>query len=507
MSFQWTAQQEQLFTTVAAATQASTPSVITTNAVAGSSKSSSAVEAVRRIKEANPATTIRYLVFGSLASQEAKLDFGHTATVSTLHSLAYFYEMTHSSPKRFLPRNRPYVSWQDIPRDIKRPFGIDFEAIQLVDAYCNSEFTSLKMYITDQFDNAGNEIRPYVARLANDLLNAMYVGRMPCTHAFYLKIFHINLLNNLIQLPQTDLLIIDEAQDLSSITVEILRKFPAKVKLLIGDKYQSIFAWMGCINAFDLYPDSTKLQLTQSFRVNHIDAKSVQSFMRSTVDKSFDFIGRVYDTPIPSNPTTAYLTRTNAALITKMVELDANNIPYHLATTGKIDQMFKLPLDIAHIKPGTELKRADPLYDVQHAVNEWASSEKLQEKYTSKYSYLLSTHKNNPEVHNAVKLVVQYSYDKLKQTAVNAKAHTKSTASLSLMTVHTSKGATRDVVELADDVNVSIEGAVAKIEAGVLLNKEDIESIYIYYVAVTRHRHKILNAKYLNTYIGPINDA
>jgi hypothetical protein len=305
-------------------------------------------------------------------------------------------------------------------------------------------------------------------------------------------------MNGLIQLPQTDILAVDEAQDLTAITTAIIDHFPAKLKILVGDEKQAIFKWMGCVSAFDLYPNATKLKLTKSFRVNAPDAVRIQSFMQQYVDSSFEFIGNSDQPPIPTSPTVAYLTRTNGALISKMVELDNANIPYHLATSGKVDQMFKLPLDIAHTKPGRELPHNNPLYDIQHSVNEWAHSPHLQKAYSSKYGYLLHINKDNPEVYNATKLVLQHSYDTLKQTADNAKAHTKSTAKLRLMTVHASKGTTSDIVELADDVNDSITTLLSKIDnPDYYTTSEDLEALYIYYVACTRHRYQLINATHI----------
>ena len=496
---QWTDQQETIFSTIEEHTTQPTDSIITIDSVAGSSKSSSMVEAVKRIYQANPSISVRYLVFGTLAAQEARTEFGTTAIVSTLHSLAFLYEVTNSNPKRYLPNKRSYISWQDIPKYVKRPFGIDFQAIQLVDAYCSSEFTDLALYILDQQDNLGIRFSTSVIKLTKTLLDLMYLGKMPCTHAFYLKIFHINLVNGLIQLPYTDILAVDEAQDLTAITTAIIDHFPAKLKILVGDEKQAIFKWMGCVSAFDLYPNATKLKLTKSFRVNALDAKRVQYFMRHYVDSSFEFTGNSTLPPMPSDPTVSYLTRTNGALISKMVELDNANIPYHLATKGKIDQMFKLPLDIAHTKPGPELPHNNPLYDIQHSVNEWAYSQHLQKEYANKYSYLLYVNRDNPEVYNAIQLLLNHSYDTLKETADNAKAHTKSTAKLRLMTVHTSKGTTSDIVELADDVDESIRKLVAILDAvpNHPLKPEELESLYVYYVAITRHKYELRNANLL----------
>jgi len=437
MSFTWSDQQTHIFNTVLDAMSKPDQQVIAIEAVAGAAKTSSMVELAKRVKQAYPSASIRYLVYGSMASQEARSKFGTTAIVSTLHSLAYHYEIKLSNPKRYLPKDRPFISWQDIPKYIRRPFGIDFDAIQLVDIYCNSHYTDYEHFL--QSENTAN-LKPGVTKLAKDLMDAMYLGKMPCTHAFYLKVFHINLLNNLINLPQTDILIVDEAQDLTPITKAIFDKFPTKLKILIGDSKQSIFSWMGCVNAFQSYPNALTLPLTQSFRVNKEWAHKVESFMQTYLDKDFEFKG-IDLPPMPKNPRHAYITRTNAELIGKMIELQKEGIPYHLATKDKVKQMFKLPVDIAFLKAGEvfELDKKDPLYEVKHHLNDWLNTPAIQAKYKTRFSYVMAQQLPE-EIKAAVRLMVTYSPRVIIEIAEQAEKHTKVAADIWLMTAHTSKG-------------------------------------------------------------------
>ena len=501
MAFVYTEQQELIFSTISEALGAPTDTeqVITIEAVAGSSKSSSIVEATKRATQQYPNMTARYLIFGNAAAAEARSEFGTTAMVSTLHGFAHQYEIIKSLPQRYLPKGKQYISYHDIPKYVRRPFGIDYKAISLLNDYCNSMYTSLPMYMTYLNDIEDIQMSDSIVKLAQDLMDLMHVGKMPCTHSFYLKLFYINLLNGVRELEPVDLLIVDEAQDLRPITAEIIKRHPAKVKVLVGDSYQAVFGWMGCINAFELYPEAKKLYLSKSFRVNVEDAKKVQSFMRKYLDPEFVFEG--FDYPKPTKSVTkAYLTRTNASLIEKMIELDKQKIPYHLATKGKIDQMFKLPLAIAHTKPGTQLHSGNPLYDVQSDVNNWAGSSALQTKYKSKYAYLMHTNQDNPDVYNAVKLLVTNSYEEIKTTADNAKSHAKSSANLRIMTCHTSKGGTFDEVELDDDVDASLAKLMIRIDTNrdYKLTAADKESLYLQYVAMTRARYSTTGTTYLD---------
>ena len=57
-------------------------------------------------------------------------------------------------------------------------------------------------------------------------------------------------------------------------------------------------------------------------------------------------------------------------------------------------------------------------------------------------------------------------------------------------------------MELDDDVDDSITKVMDKLAASEDYEptSEELESLMIYYVAITRHRHHLKNAKYLNSY-------
>ena len=63
------------------------------------------------------------------------------------------------------------------------------------------------------------------------------------------------------------------------------------------------------------------------------------------------------------------------------------------------------------------------------------------------------------------------------------------------MTVHTSKGITRDIIELDDDVNEAV-CEVMSIPPGSLTDSERAE-LCLGFVSVTRHRHQLINCKFL----------
>lgn len=430
MSYELTAEQQAIVNFISNPTD----SLLKVQAVAGASKTTTLTESAKQLQLTYPGKEFKYLVFGRAASEEARSAFGTNAVVSTIHQLAYAHTIRTSNMN---VSKKGYLSYHDVPKSIKRPYGIDYDVFQLINQFTSSRFLELGQFIND-FPRAERPSTDMV-HYARLYMNHMLKGTMPCTHDFYLKVFHRKLMNGNLQLDEVDVLAVDEAQDLTPITLDIFDNYPAKLKVVVGDEFQSIFGWMGCINAFEYYAgQGTTLQLTKSFRVNSADAKLIQDFTNSTFAPDMVFEG--FDSPEPANPSYAYLTRTNSELIAKMMELNKCGTPYKLSSTTKVDQMFKLPLGILYLKPGYNQKSPE-LMDLQKDVDNWHASPKLKRLYKNKYTMLLGLHKGNSTIEQAVKLVLQCKdTDALIAAREAAEAHKKSSANLSLMTVHTAKG-------------------------------------------------------------------
>jgi len=399
--------------------------------------------------------------------------------------------------------SRGYLTYHDVPKSIRRPFGIDYNVFQLIAQFTSSQFLELGQFI-NSFPRTKRPSED-LTRYARLFMNEMLKGNMPCTHDFYLKVFHRKLMTGTLKLDEVDVLAVDEAQDLTPITLDIFDNYPAKLKVVVGDEYQSIFGWMGCVNAFEYYKgQGTTLHLTKSFRVNSDDAKLIQAFTNSTFAPDMVFEG--FDSPEPVNPTYAYITRTNAELIAKMMELNQCGTPYKLSSTTKVEQMFKLPLAILYLKPGFNQKSPD-LQDLQKDVDNWHASPKLKRLYKNKYAMLLGLHKGNATIEQAVKLVLQCKdTDQLVQAEKQAKEHKKSSANLTLTTSHSAKGGTWTHVELDDGIGKSIADTLALLRTGKHeLTDLERESLMIAYVSITRHTHSLSNADFL--YQGGRNGA
>lgn len=413
---------------------------IQVSAIAGAAKSTTIHVAVHKLLERNPDTKIKLLVYGKANADEAALSLPDSVDVSTVHSMAYAYTIGDRRPplkSKEKPLKLPIraaIQASDVPKSLKVNHDRLSSTIELAEAFLASGHTSVTDFVSDkELEHSADTVTD-----ALTLLNAMEAGKINITHAFYLKLFHIKILNGTLSTEPVDVLILDEAQDLTQIMIDITDKYTTSQRIFVGDSQQAILAFAGSIDVLDMYKDrGTNLSLTKSFRVNTADAEVVQHFMRVYLDSEFVFEG--FDRPYPDNPTRAYLTRTNAALINKMIELDRTGTPFKLATKTKLAQLFNLPLTLATLKQGGKQVNSEVQY-LQDTADTYFNSPDLLTKYKTLFAYLRSVYDANPTIIQAMDLVAQHGAKVLFGIRKSAKLHMKAKCDYTLSTVHVAKG-------------------------------------------------------------------
>lgn len=495
--FKYTEEQQLIFDQIIDPTNP----VLAIKATAGSSKSHSLVAAIQRYRQIFPDASVRYLIFGKMAADEAKKDFGTNAVVSTLHS----YALNHIKQHYTLGKLKSFLNWRDIPKSIRLPFGSTSEILSILEEYCKSDYTTLEAYkehleLTNVLEPVDGRLFPYVKRI----LNAMASGQMPITHSFYLKLFHIRVASGKLDLPHEERLLVDEFQDMSGMALDIINAIPADQKVFVGDSNQAIFSFLNLKDGFAEFPDAKVLNLSKSFRVDHKYAPAIQQFLRTHLEPDAVFNGMEYPSDVKS-VTKAYLTRTNASLIGKMIELNKSGTPYHLSHKTKLRDMFKFPLAVIYAKPGFDQK--DPeLKHLQHDIDDWGSLPIHKREQIALSKYLEEANPDDNKILSAINLTRNFDRQDIIDAYNHADEHKHNVdCNLQLMTAHTSKGATRDIVELDDDLNKAIEEIVVKpIDK---LNTEERAELCLYFVAITRHRHELINATYLNKLMEELNNG
>ena len=453
---------------------------ININAYAGSAKSTTIHAAVHKLLERNPSTKIKVLVYGKANAEDAKKSLPKQVDISTVHAMAYQYTVEPMGLK--LPI-RDHILARDLPSNLAIDHDNLHAILELAELFLSSDFTSVHNLVE-------TNLLEYTEQTIQDtltVLNAMARGRINITHNFYLKLFHIEVLADRIVIDPVDVLILEEAQDLTQIMIDITDKYITSQRIFIGDSYQSILQFAGSIDVLGRNAaSSTNLQLTKSFRVNVEDARVVQHFMREQIDESFVFEG--FDKPEPEVVTKAYITRTNAALIDKMIELERTGTPFKLSTKTKLAQLFNLPLTLATLKPGgTQLKQE--MQYLQDTADHYYGSTQLMTEYPTLFGYLRYKYATNGTIIQALDLVSKHGAKVLFGIYKSAKVHMKAKCDYVVQTAHTSKGSTSTEVELDPSMDKAITEVLKK-----PVNErtaDDIAEIYLFYVSISRHTHKL----------------
>lgn len=437
--------------------------------------------------ERNPSTKIKLLYFGKANADEAKANLPKQVDVSTVHSMAYQYTI---KPLKLKLPIRAHIRVSDVPKSLVDKHLLS-SAVKLAESFVTSTYTSVSKFITD----TEYETDDVTTKAAIAILGAMERGRINVTHSFYLKLFHSKVLNGTIKIKPVDVLIIDEAQDLTQVMIDVIDRYQTSQLIYSGDVKQAILGFTGAVDVLSLNKGKgTELSLTKSFRVNTDDAKIIQHFMRNEIDKDFIFEG--FDKPYPDNPTYAYLTRTNAALISKMIDLDRSGTPFKLATKSKLSQMFSLPLTLATLKPNGEQVNNEMQY-LQDTTDYYYRTPMLATRFPTLFGYLRYEYKENPAVIQALDLVAKHGTRVLFGVYKSAKEHMKTECNLTLSTVHIFKGSTVTEVELDPSCDKALIKALeVPLESR---TEDDISEIYLAYVSYSRHTHVLKGSKLFDT--------
>lgn len=336
---------------------------------------------------------------------------------------------------------------------------------------------------------------------------------IPCTHGFYLKLFHILLANNKIAIPKYDLLMLDEAGDVNHVSLEIFKLLKSTKKIMVGDNQQNIYSFNDTINGFkELEGVGVMFDLTTSFRVTQAIAERVESFSKKFLDKDMEFNGRNYtvkDIPNEYNRTVAYISRTNSLLVEKMIEYEDSQTPYNLTKT--VESVFRLYRTLIFLKAGA-IQRDPDLQYIQHDCDEYNENANLQREFENVYGYLMFKNKDNVQLKSAMQVLAKYGKKKILSIYNIAKEHEQrsSTHRITLTTAHSSKGLEFDVVHIMDDLNDVLDKIMKEyrveevmlhdknIHPSMFLPNNKLEEFRLYYVAGTRARHKLYNAKYFS---------
>lgn len=452
--------------------------VIAVNSVAGSGKTSTADALIR----AYAPTTGFYTAFNKAIVEDSKKRFGNLIDAKTIHALAYQYV----KPKRKI-EELTYTT-------IKESISYEDKAIVIdsLDDFFRSSYVDIYDYATTRTKD--ESLQELIVNYAEMMLE----GKIPPTFNYMLKCLHLMLLHEEITI-DFDLLILDECQDTTAVTLEIFKLINAKHKVMFGDKYQNIYSFMNTVNAFDELDDINLLRLTKSFRCNPDIASIVDEYGKYYLEDSFVFKGNE-DIEQESQFKVAYITRTNAMLIERMFHLMNEGQSFTL--TRNPNEIFALPIAMLNAANGKEV------YDKKYKFleKEYKNFDKVRRSYRSFYEYINSI-MEDPLIEMVTKVLRNFANKRINIYDVKAKVLAlKPNPNIVLTTAHAFKGLEMDNVYIEEDLNSSVNRTIQRMKdlstivdgnPRLYLSKEQKEDLNTYYVALSRAKTNITNVKYL----------
>lgn len=284
--------------------------LIKINAFAGTGKTST----LQHITTHYGNKTFLYLAYNKSIQLDAVGKFSKNVEVKTIHSLAYRY--IASNTKLDL-KNIKNHTVKDFANLFNTSNSRGKEILDVFTNYCNSSVSEMN------YDNYSKYIR--------DIIEQIEAKNLPVSFDYLLKKFQL-LLTIGLATKSYDVVMLDEAQDSSNVTLDIFSKLNATHKILVGDKHQQIYSFRESANIMEIL-DGYELPLTQTFRFPKNIATIANLLLERYKNENLKIVSEKDEISLDEilkdeSKTIGYISRGNAGLIHSMIELSANKIPY-----------------------------------------------------------------------------------------------------------------------------------------------------------------------------------
>ncbi|KAK0527899.1 hypothetical protein OC834_004265 [Tilletia horrida] len=275
--------------------------VIKIQAFAGTGKTTSLIEYARM----RPDRGMLYLAFNRAASDDAAHKFPLNVECRTFHSFAYPYKPPNSKVgtirasdivDKHLGERLPKGKKKGVAQTVRNlniaPTAVASYISTTLDNFMSSADQELTIdHIPWRLSKNTTLDQSEVLDCAKLLWKFILAGRddkgnmVLCPHDAYVKMLHLRGPMNPDPLVSSDILMIDEAQDMSLCQIEILKRtFPQwGGTICVGDTHQRIYGFRGASSKlFDdsFIPPTRSFRLTQSFRFGQKVAETATTLVR-----------------------------------------------------------------------------------------------------------------------------------------------------------------------------------------------------------------------------------
>jgi len=286
---------------------------------------------------------------------------------------------------------------------------------------------------------------------------------IPFEHDFYLKLFQLEKL-----ILNYDYILVDEAQDVSHVMIDIILTQRHAKKIFVGDTYQSIYSFRGAVNSLEYLEKNYKSSvyyLSRSFRCPPKVAWIANRIIK-LAGATQDFVGVATPAPVTKHKT--YIARTNSGLFSFCVE----NLDKKIYFVG-----------------GIKSYNFQDILDIQNLIskkNEWVRNEFISQFSDFKELNKYARDMNDVSLLGVIGIVLKHMksniYDLIKTIKESATNNEKE-SDFTITTAHKSKGLEWSQVELLDDFPFSNEKKMERVNIS--------EELRLLYVAVTRAQNNV----------------
>jgi len=423
------------------------------------------------VKTLNPKTTLYTAFNKAIIVDGAKAFASDRVQCKTLHALAYKY----TQPTKDIRA----LSYRDFPKNLSYKAKHDIK--NAIEDFFVSASEDMWDFFEEYFKDATSK-KQYTA-VAINLIEQMLDKKLPWSFGFMLKYFHLLLVEKTITC-KYDLVILDEINDTTAVSLEIFKLIDAPKKVGLGEPHQAIYGFMNLVNGFEVLKDVPVFPLTNSFRCSIPIAKAIQNIMRSEMDKTFRFVGT--EDPV-TNGLELYCTLTNAEIVRKVAQRIGRREPFKLLR--KPADIFACSLAVLSASGGKKVYQTQYKF-LEDVYEDWVGFK--EKDPSSKFFGYLMTELHDQEVHSAVRLLtyLRQSGQNLFKIYEEVKGY-KQTEEYTIATVYTAKGLEFETVELADEFDASIVKVRAE---GGITTEEQLGAYRCFYVACSRAGKVLKNA-------------
>ena len=303
-----------------------------------------------------------YLAFNRSIASEARGRFPEHVKCATMHSIAF----------RAIRRSLGYPEWKltesltpnlilqafRLPEEITFHSGVVLEQksyaavlrdglklfLQSRDAAPSTlhvpRYGAFERLGFEQFESFARQVAEHLGYLWSSMLDRS--KGLPLGHDGYLKLWALSNPR-----AQADYIMVDEAQDLNPVLLEVLNRSECQI-VYVGDANQQIYEWRGAVNAMDQVQTRHRCLLSQSFRFGPEIAAAATIVLRTLGSREplrgsssvVSHIGRVKPDAI--------LARSNAAVMSNVLRCLARNL--RCAVVGGTKDLERVLTDVQRVK-------------------------------------------------------------------------------------------------------------------------------------------------------------